>query len=176
MKRRWTAIPIALFLALPMTPASADTPTPTPTVKLDEDVAGIRQALDRLVGLLETTQHHQRVDLLLKRIELRERRLDPLERRLRSAQSEVEGLADELVHLGAMKKQEEEELDDLLRSREIDEGDRRELKEIERAEVGLQARLDEAQIRARKYEDELADGREEIEILDEMLLELLDVK
>ena len=35
------------------------------------------------------------------------------------------------------------------------------------------ARQEEAATRARRFEDDLADGREEIEILDEMLLELL---
>ena len=172
MKRRSTAVLIALFLALSVTPMSAD----APTSELGEDVAGIRQALDRLVVLLETVQDHQRVDLLLKRIELRERRLAQLERRLRSAQSDVEGLEDELVQMRAMKDQEKAELDELSRTREIDDGDRLRLKGIERAEVGVEARLVEARIRVRKSEDELADGREEIENLDEMLLELLEPK
>jgi TolA-binding protein len=172
MKRRSTAVLIALFLALPVTLTSAD----VPTSELDEDVAGIRQALDRLVVLLETVQHHQRVDLLLKRIELRERRLEPAERRLRSAEGDVEGLEGELVHMRAMKEQEEEKLDELIRTREIDYGDRRQLEEIKTVEVALEARLDEARMRVRRYEDELADGREEIEILDEMLLELLEAK
>ncbi len=38
----------------------------------------------------------------------------------------------------------------------------------------MEARLVDAQSRVRRFEDELADGREEIEILDEILLELLD--
>ena len=40
--------------------------------------------------------------------------------------------------------------------------------------AGMQTRLDNAQARVRRFEDELAEGRDEIEILDEMLLELLD--
>jgi hypothetical protein len=143
---------------------------------LIEDVAGIRQALDRLVDLLETVQHNQRVDLLLKRIELRERRLAPLERRLAGAQRDVEGIEAEQVHMESMREQQERELDESVREGlETDDGVRRMLREVELMQTAMEARLDDAQARVRRYEDELADGREEIEILDEMLLELLDL-
>ena len=141
-----------------------------------EDVAGIRQALDRLVILLETLQHNQRVDLLLKRIELRERRLAPLERRLAGAQGDMEGIEAEQVHMESMREQQERELDEIVREgKETDDGIRRMLREVELMQTAMEARLFDAQARVRRFEDELAEGREEIEILDEMLLELLDL-
>ncbi len=175
MKVRSTAILIVLFLlclTLPVTRTAAETPAP----ELGADVAGIRNALDRLVVLMETVQHQQRVDLVLKRIELRERRLAPLEQRLQDAQSEVDGLGDELVHMSVMKEQFESQLDELSKTRDMDESERNQIREFERVEAAIEARVEEAQLRVRRYEDELADGREEIEILDEMLLELLDLK
>ena len=143
---------------------------------LVDDVAGIRQALDRLVDLLETVQRNQRVDLLLKRIELRERRLSPLERRLAGAQGDMDGIEAEQVHMESMREQQERELDEIVREgKETDDGIRRMLREVELMQTAMEARLFDAQARVRRFEDELAEGREEIEILDEMLLELLDL-
>ena len=119
-------------------------------------------------------QRNQRVDLLLKRIELRERRLAPAERRLVNAQNDVENARDELRSMQAMRAQAEEEIDNAIRAGEADdEGARHLLGEIDRREAVVVARQEEAATRVRRVEDDLADGREEIEILDEMLLELL---
>ncbi len=175
MKCRSTPILIVLILlclVLPVTRTAAETPAP----ELGADVAGIRSALDRLVVLMETVQHQQRVDLVLKRIELRERRLAPLEQRLQDAHSDVETMEGELVQMRAMREQFEAQLDELSKTRDMDENERNQIREFERVEAAIEARTDEAQLRVRRYEDELADGREEIEILDEMLLELLDLK
>ncbi len=175
MKDRSTAILIVLFLLCLTFPVTR-TPAETPTPELGADVAGIRTALDRLVVLMETVQHQQRVDLVLKRIELRERRLAPLERRLQGAQSDVETMEGELVQMKAMREQYETQVDEMSKTRELNEGERLQVREFERVEAAIEARVDEARLRVRRYEDELADGREEIEILDEMLLELLDLK
>ncbi len=175
MTDRSTAILIVLVLlglTLPGTRIAADTPAP----ELGSDVAGIRSALDRLVVLMESVQHQQSVDLVLKRIELRERRLAPLEQRLQTAQTEMDGLRDELVHMSVMKEKLKEELDELSKASDVDEGQRLQMQDLERVEAAIEARTDEARLRVRRYEDELAEGREEVEILDEMLLELLDLK
>ena len=174
MMRCWGVFLVVLVLGTPLVHAQSDgSAVETPT--LTEDVAGIHQALDRLVNLLERVQRNQRVDLLLKRIELRERRLAPLEKRLAGAQSEVEGIEAEQVRMESMREQQERELDEIVREgRETDDGVRRMLREVELVQNAMEARLSNAQSRVRRFEDELADGREEIEILDEMLLELLD--
>ena len=165
---------VVLALGMPAVHAQSEMPA-VETPALTEDVAGIRQALDRLVELLETVQRNQRVDLLLKRIELRERRLAPLQKRLAAAQGDVEGSQAERVRMRAMKEQQERQIDESVRAgRETDDIARRMLQEIEQVEAAMEARLDDAEARVRRFEDELADGREEIEILDEILLELLD--
>jgi len=144
--------------------------------EIAEDVQGIHQALNRLVVLLEEVQQQQHVELLLKRIELKERRLAPLERHLRSAENDVVGLEDELKHIEVMRTQSEQEIDDEIRSGkdDPDSESRQRLDALERIVEPLNARLDEARMRVRRAEDDLLDGREEIELLDEMLMELLE--
>ena len=165
---------VLLALGMPVVHAQSEM-SEAEAPALIEDVAGIRQALDRLVDLLETVQRNQRVDLLLKRIELRERRLSPLERRLAGAQGDMDGIEAEQVHMESMREQQERELDEIVREgKETDEGIRRMLREVELMQTAMEARLFDAQARVRRFEDELAEGREEIEILDEILLELLD--
>jgi len=174
MKRCWGVLLVVLALGMPVVHAQSER-SEAEAPALIEDVAGIRQALDRLVDLLETVQHNQRVDLLLKRIELRERRLAPLEKRLAGAQGDVEGIEAEQVHMESMREQQERELDEMIREgQETDDGVRRMLREVELMQTAMEARLFDAQARVRRFEDELAEGREEIEILDEILLELLD--
>ncbi len=165
---------VVLALGMPAVHAQSEVPE-VETPALAENVAGIRQALDRLVELLETVQRNQRVDLLLKRIELRERRLAPLQKRLAAAQGDVEGSQAERVRMRAMKEQQERQIDESARAgSETDDIARLMLQEIEQVEAAMEARLEDAEARVRRFEDELAEGREEVEILDEILLELLD--
>jgi len=140
------------------------------------DVQGIHQALRRLVLLLEQVQEQQHVELLLKRIELKERRLAPLERRLRSAEDQVSGLEDELKHIEVMLTETEQEIDNEIRAGkdDPDSESRQRLEGLRRAVEPTNARLDEARLRVRRAEDDLLDGREEIEDLDEVLMELLE--
>ena len=174
MTRCWGVFLVVLALGMPVVHAQSER-SEVEAPALTEDVAGIHQALDRLVILLETVQRNQRVDLLLKRIELRERRLAPLERRLAGAQGDMEGIEAEQVHMESMREQQERELDEIVREgKQTDDGVRRMLREVELIQTAMEARLFDAQARVRRFEDELAEGREEIEILDEMLLELLD--
>jgi chromosome segregation ATPase len=167
------------FVVLILTglPAAAQPVPADPGVaQLQEHVRGIRQALDRMTGLLETVQHQRDIELLFKRIELRERRLEPLERRLRSAESEIEANEDHLASLERMQEQQEETLNE-----EIREGvdaprseTRRALDDIKRTQDSVAERTEKARMRAQEYENELARGRREIEILDEKLLEALE--
>ena len=108
MKRHSLGVALAALIlsALPVAGQSAATDYAPGT--LSEDVKGIRQALDRLVVMLEITQRHQEIDLVLKRIELRERRMEPLERRLRSTENEIEEFQEHLKALARMKEQHED--------------------------------------------------------------------
>lgn len=176
MKRHaWGAALAALILsALPVAAQSAA--TDYAPGDLSKDVQGIRQALDRLVVMLEITQRHQEIDLVLKRIELRERRMEPLERRLRSVENEIKDFEEHLKTLDRMQEQHEDILDE-----EIREGadaqrseTRRMLDDIKRTRVGAEERLESARMRMQQHENDLAHSRREIEILDEMLMELLE--
>jgi len=170
------AFAVAATILLLSTAAVAQSATDAPSTQVAADVHGIHQALNRLVVLLEEVRQQRHVELLLKRIELKERRLAPLENRLRSAEGDVVGLEDELKHIEVMRTQTEQQIDDEIRTGKDDpqSGSRRMLDEVERMVESLNARLDEARLRVRQAEDDLLDGREEIEILDEMLMELLE--
>lgn len=164
-------------LSLAALPVAGQSPaTDAAPGQLSEDVQGIRQALDRLVVLLEITQRHQEVDLVLKRIELRERRMEPLERRLRSAENEIERIEDQLKAMERMREQHEEALDDEIREGvDVPHSEtRRILEDIERSQTGAAERLESVRMRMQQYENDLAEGRRAIEILDEMLMELLE--
>jgi hypothetical protein len=139
-------------------------------------LAGIQRSLDRLVELFEAQVEHQRVDLLLKRIELKERRLEPAERRLRDAQASLEGREDEIKRMKAMLAENQVALDDEIRDG-IDQPDsetRHMIVSLERVIRTEEAQLDDERMRARVLEDDLAGQREEIEILDDALMEMLD--
>jgi flagellar biosynthesis chaperone FliJ len=169
------AIRAALILSTP--PVAGQSPaTDYASTELSQDVEGIRQALDRLVVLLEITQRHQRIDLVLKRIELRERRMEPLERRLRSTEKEIEEFEEHLKALERMREQHEDALRDEIRDGVDAERSetRRMLDDIERTQVGAAERLESARMRMQQHENDLSAGRRDIEILDEMLMELLD--
>ena len=167
------ALAVATILLLaPVTGAQTD----GSSTEIAADVQGIHQALNRMVVLLEEAQQQQHVELLLKRIELKERRLAPLEGRLRSAEDQVAGLEDELRHIEVMRNEAEQEIDDEIRTGVDDPQSetRQMLDTLERMVEPMNARLDEAGLRVRRAEDDLLDGREEIEILDELLMELLE--
>jgi chromosome segregation ATPase len=167
----------AMMTLLPAKAAAQETIGGTPA-DIAAEVHGIHQALDRLVGLLEQAQYQQRVELLLKRIELKERRLAPLEARLRSAEGQVEGLEDELRHLETMRESAEQTIDEEVRSGLDDpqSESRRMLEDLKRMVEPVTARLAEARLRMRRAEDDLLDGREEIDDLDAMLMELLETE
>jgi hypothetical protein len=176
MKRHLLGVALAALILSALPVAAQSGATDYAAGPLPEDVKGIRQALDRLVVLLETTQRHQEIDLVLKRIELHDRRTEPLERRLRSAESEIEGIEEHLKALERMKEQEEELFDDAVREgNEAQRGEsRRMLDDIERTRVGAEERLESVRMRMQQYENDLSASRREIEILDEILLELLE--
>jgi hypothetical protein len=140
------------------------------------ELAGIQRSLDRLVELFEAQLEHQRVDLLLKRIQLKERRLDPAERRLRDAEASLEGRESEMMRMRSMLEDQRAVLEDEVRDGvdQASTGTRRMVAELERVIRTETEQIDDARMRVRRLEDDLAVQREEIEILDDLLLEMLD--
>ena len=146
------------------------------TAGVTEELEGIRRALDRLVSLQESASRYQAVDLVLKRIELKMRSLEPLERRLRGAENDVENAEEHLKQLARMLEQNEDVL-----QQEVQDGTdarrsetRRMLDDIRRTQRGAEERLDLAYQATQRFENELADGRRELEILDDRLDELVE--
>lgn len=142
---------------------------------LAQEVAGVNRSLDRLVQMLSTMLEQQKIDLLLKRIEMRERRVLPLEQELRSARNAASEIVVEIDRLQAMLDEGESSAREALRDGQ----------EIEAREIGqmvTQIRLnlnvvvasrDEHQRRARDLEDQIGIQRREIEDLDDLLIEHL---
>ena len=151
-------------------------PAPQPAPEMLEEVAGINRSLARLVDMLETIRDNQKVDLLLKRIELKERRLAPLETRLRDAESRCEGIQREIDDMETMRAQIEEEIAEEVRSGrdEMTRDSQLMLREFGVRVEYLEASLERATTQKREHEDDLALQRKEIAILDEMLEEFLE--
>jgi chromosome segregation ATPase len=146
------------------------------TARLVQEVAGLNRSLDHMVAMLEQVIRNQKVDLLLKRIEIKERRLAPMASDLRSMESEYDNRKTEIKRLREFIKQQEEMLADELRQG-IDPTDseaRLYLDDLNREIQVEGTRLEELTLRIRRLQDEIADEREEIAILDEQLGELID--
>jgi chromosome segregation ATPase len=146
------------------------------TARLVQEVAGLNRSLDHMVAMLEQVMSNQKVDLLLKRIEIKERRLAPMASDLRSMESEYDNRKTEIKRLREFIKQQEEMLADELRQG-IDPTDseaRLYLDDLNREIQVEGTRLEELTLRIRRLQDEIADEREEIAILDEQLSELID--
>ena len=178
MKGVHVRIVLALVLiAAALTPALAQAQDPAARGPgSPPELAAIQRSLDRLVELFESHLDYQRVDLLLKRIQLKERRLEPSERRLRDAEANLEGREEEIKRLKALLEEQRLMLDQEIREGvdRPDSGTRNMISEIERVIRTEEAQLDDVRMRVRRLEGELAEQREEIEILDDLLLELIE--
>jgi chromosome segregation ATPase len=142
---------------------------------LVDGMAGIKRSLERMAVLMETLIGNQQVDILLKRIELKERRLAPLESELRRAERALIEIESRVKRMN----EEREELDDVV-DEEIRDGidpagsEARRMQEQLARVIEMEAgRVEEYRRRVMRLEDQLAEGRDEILILDEQLMELL---
>jgi len=167
---------LVLFAVLSLTASPLVAESPPSGAELAEEVRGIRQSLDRLTQMLEQMQLNHEVDLMFKRIELRERRLAPLERRLRSAENEVRSHGDQFTSLERIKEQHEDALEQEIQdgTDSPHSGTRNMLEDIKRTQVTAEERLERARTQVQLLENELASGRRDLEVLDDMLMELLE--
>lgn len=168
-------VAILTLTVLPALPALSQPAGSDPaSERMSQEIVAIRQALDRLVVLLESRQRHQDVDLLLKRIELRERRMEPMERKLRAAENEITGIERQLQNLDQMQEQHEAYREAEIRDGVDSSETRRILDDINRSRQSAEERMQSVRMRAQIVENDLASGRRELEILDEMLEELIE--
>jgi len=172
MKRKWILAGLCLVvLAIAVSPARAQ----DASGQLAEDVAGINRSLERMANLLETLIGNQQVDILLKRIELKERRLAPLESDLRRAERALIDIESRVKRLNEEREELDDAVDEEVRAGVDSEGSeaRRMRDQLERVVEMEAGRVEEYRRRVLHLEDQLAEGREEIAILDEQLMELL---
>ncbi len=168
---------ILVLLTVTIGPVAAQ-PASTDLVsaQLAEEMKGIRQALDRLVAFRESTDYYQRVELVMKRIELSERRLMPLEAKLVTVEAAIEKDEGNLQALARMKEQQETFLKEQI-SEGVDKPrseTRIMLKDIERSVEGFEEKKKDRLLRKQEIENDLAMGRKDTEILDELLMEMLE--
>jgi hypothetical protein len=146
------------------------------SARLVEEMASLNRSMERMVAIMETIIGNQHIDILLRRIEIMESRLIPLESELRRAER-----AQTDVEARVVRMQEElEEMEDVVAEEVRDGVDqpgsdaRRMQAQLERVIESETARAEEMRNRVQRLEAELADGRDEIAIMDEQLRELLE--
>ena len=66
---------------------------------LEQEVSGIRSALEEIVVLLRAQASDQRAELLLRQLTIKSARLSPIESELRSARTSLAEVEDEIVRL-----------------------------------------------------------------------------
>jgi chromosome segregation ATPase len=179
MRQRWIVIAICAVVFLVWAgrfSAQQSAPAEAPGQKLVQEVEGLNRSVEQMVIMLSAYLDNQRVELLLKRIELKERRIAPIADDLRDMEHAVFDAKNQLMHMHEMLRDEEERLREEIRdgADRPDSETRLMIEQFERAIQADTARLEGLERRMRRLEDELADGRDEIEILDEMLQELLE--
>jgi predicted RNase H-like nuclease (RuvC/YqgF family) len=177
MLNRWIPAALCAALLLAVTFPAAAQQSADDMKRLIDEVAGLNRSLDRLAAMLEQMMFQQEVDLLLKRIELKERRLEPMAGHLRSLQREYDGRKTEIKHYQEMLEQAERDVSDELRQGRgdmVEESEAQQMvKELERALTVETAAIEGLERRIRELEDALAEGREEVLILDEQLREMM---
>jgi len=178
MLKRWTLAALCTALLLAAAPvAFAQGPSPGEDMsRLVDEVAGLNRSLQKLTVMLEQVMFQQEVDLLLKRIELKERRLEPMASHLRSLQREYDGRKTEIKHYQEMLEGAHNQVSDEIRQGRdlVAESEAAQIvAEMERVLVVETAGIEGLERRMRELEDALADGREEVLILDEQLREMM---
>jgi len=136
----------------------------------------LNRSLDQLIVMMQELMEGRKVDLLIKRIEIKQRALIPMASDLRSMEAEYDALKMDFKRLQEMVELQEETVDrEVLQG--IDQPDSESRGFLTELELELQvqrARLEELDRRMRLLQDELDDGREEIAILDDQLRELIE--
>ena len=170
-------IPFALIAAIWVSPATGqDAPPGDTPERVVRELAGIQKSLDDLVALLSTMHRNQDAVLILRRIEMHERRLAPLEGRLERNGREQLEVKTSIDNIKEWKSQMEEQIRETEREgrEEVPLQMHQELRMAEQQTIQQQARYDRLQQQQIELENTLADRRDEVEILEDLLRELLE--
>lgn len=165
----------ALLLMMFGAPAIAQSTTETDS-DLVREVAALRKTVEKAVALLDRALVHQRVELLLKRLDLKERRVLPLESELRAARDAVTASRNEVERFELILEETEQRISQEVRdgTDQPDSENRLLKQDLEQALAHGRRNLESDEERVRQLEDELASRLDEIEILEDSLQERLD--
>jgi hypothetical protein len=168
-------VPGALLFVILAAPAIAQTTTESDS-DLVKEVAALRKTMEEAVALLDRALVHQRVELLLKRLDLRERRVLPLESELRAARDGLTASRNEVERFELILEETEQRISEEVRdgTDSPDSENRRLQQDLEQALAHVRRSLESDEERVRRLEDDLADRLEEIEFLEDSLQERLD--
>jgi chromosome segregation ATPase len=144
--------------------------------RVARELAGLNRSLESVVAVLERLERKQDLALLLRRIELKERRLLPREQALRSSSSTLENMRSDLEQLRHYRESVREQISSAIRegavgpeADEIMAGLRRQEAEAVNLLDSRTKEVEALELRRQVLEDEVAEQREEVEILEERL-------
>jgi len=169
-------IPVALIAAIWVSPATGqDAPGDTPE-QVVRELAGIQKSLGDLVTLLTMMRRNQDADLILRRIEMHERRLAPLEGRLERNRREQLDAKTSIGNIEEWKSQTEERIHEIEREgrEEVPLQMRQEVRMAEQQMSQEEERFERLQQQQIELENTLEDRRDDVEILEDLLLELVE--
>jgi len=143
---------------------------------LAEEMAQMNRSLDRLVMLMEEAIYQQRIDTVLRRIDVTQRGLIPLSTDLRELQARYDDRKAELKRLQEMMEMQEEQVSaDVLRGIDQPGSESRSmLREMEHVFEMETARMEDLERRIRFLEDELDEGQRRLKNLNAQLDEMLE--
>lgn len=168
--------PVALIVVLWFSPVTGQDDAGTASQEVVRELAGIEDSLQKLVDLLVTMQRKQDAELILRRIEMQERRLAPLDGRLDRNSREQQDVKSSIGNIKQWMSQTEERIDEIEREgrEEVPLQLYQELRMSEQQLVQEQERLERLRQRQIELENTLADRRDDVEILEDLLRDLID--
>lgn len=177
MRKTLTAlIPVALIAAIWFSPVTGQEASLDTSEQVVRELAGIQKSLDDLVVLLSTMHRNQDADLILRRIEMHERRLAPLEARLERNSREQQDVKTSISNIEQWKSQTEELIEEVERKgrEEVPIDILQEVRMAEQQMIQEQGRYDRLLQQQIDLENTLADRRDDVEILEDLLSELVE--
>ena len=143
---------------------------------LVQELAGIRQSLTYISTLLDSVLQQQGIDVLMKRLQLKESRIAPLERELRAVRDDREALGEEVKRMRVMLEDWEREAQDRDPSLPEDEDMNRELLRLRRNIEFMEEREATLYLRIIELDNDLSRSRSDIRILEESVDEQLGLR
>ncbi len=166
----------AVLLCLCLSAVGLGPPVAAQEDRMVEEVAGLRASVDELVTLLDRYMSYQKIELMLKRVDLKQRQLAPMERELRTHKDDLDSAVRELEDLEMYVAQVELEIEQELRSGgDIRDSEaRRIMKEIAARRETLEERMADLERSVMELENGVASRKRELLDLEDVLADMLE--